>query len=123
VQLNGRLQIRSALLGAVLAAAACRPSAVQLKPLAPVQAAHYIGQTVTVEGTVLQVSVEQRSKNTFLRFDAGFRAVILPAAASQFPNPKQWEGFRVRVTGTVELFEGRPVIILERGSQLARVAH
>jgi DNA/RNA endonuclease YhcR with UshA esterase domain len=122
VQTNSRLQIRSALLGAVLAAAACGPSA-HLNHLAPVQASHYIGQMVTVEGTVLRVTVERQPNTTFLNFDAGFRAVILTTAANQFPNPIQWEGRRVRVTGTVELYEGRPVIILEQPSQLTRVAH
>lgn len=122
MQLNTRLQIRSALLGAVLAAAACGPSA-RLNHLAPVQASHYIGQIVTVEGTVLRVTVDRQSNTTFLQFDAGFRAVILTSALGQFPNPIQWDGWRVRVTGTVELYEGRPVIILEQPSQLKRVAH
>ena len=87
------------------------------------QAAQYVGQTVTVEGTVAQVSVSQRSNTTFLNFgdrypNHTFTAVIFRSAAARFPNPQQWEGKRVRVTGTVRLYRGKPEIVLDNPSQI-----
>src|SRR5258708_28108079 len=68
-------------------------------------AASHVGQTLTVEGTVASVRVT-RSGTTFLNFGAAypkqtFTAVMFRSAASRFPNPQQWEGKRVRVTGKV----------------------
>ena len=65
-----------------------------------------------------------RSGTTFLNFGAAypkqtFTAVIFRSAASLFPNPQQWEGKRVRVTGKVRLYRDRPEIILAASSQLA----
>jgi DNA/RNA endonuclease YhcR with UshA esterase domain len=87
-------------------------------------AARYVDQTVTVEGTVASVGVSRRSNTTFLNFGAAypnqtFTTVIFSSAASEFPNPKQWEGKRVRVTGKVRLYRGRPEIVLNEAAQLA----
>ena len=83
---------------------------------------HYVGRAVTVEGTVASMHVT-RSGTTFLNFGAAypnqtFTAVIFRSAASRFPNPQQWEGKRVRVTGGVRLYRGKPEIVLEETSQL-----
>jgi len=82
----------------------------------------HVGQTLTVEGTVASVHVT-RSGTTFLNFGAAypnqtFTAVIFRAAASRFPDPRQWEGRRVRVTGTVRLYRGKPEVVLEAPGQL-----
>jgi DNA/RNA endonuclease YhcR with UshA esterase domain len=87
------------------------------------EAASHVGETVTVEGTVASVHVT-RSRTTFLNFGAAypkqtFTAVVFSSAASQFPNPQQWDGKRVRVTGKVRLYRDRPEIVLEASSQLA----
>jgi len=87
------------------------------------EAASHVGESVTVEGTVASVHVT-RSGTTFLNFGAAypkqtFTAVIFSSAASRFPNPRQWEGKRVRLTGKVRLYRDRPEIVLEAASQLA----
>jgi len=87
------------------------------------EAASHVGESVIVEGTVASVHVT-RSGTTFLNFGAAypkqtFTAVIFSSAASRFPNPQQWEGKRVRVTGKVRLYRDRPEIVLEASSQLA----
>lgn len=107
---------------AVLVFAAHR-SVAQNRVVPDSQAAQYVGQTVTVEGTVARVSFSRRSTTTFLNFGQAypnqvFTAVIFRSAASRFPNPQQWEGKRVRVTGTVRLYQGKPEIVLETPSQL-----
>lgn len=86
-------------------------------------AAQYVGQTVTIEGTVVSVSSARRSPTVFLNFGSAypnqtFTAVIFASATSHFPNPRQWEGKRVRVTGRVRLYRGRPEIVLDDPSQL-----
>jgi DNA/RNA endonuclease YhcR with UshA esterase domain len=87
------------------------------------QASQYVGQVVTVEGVVAQVGHSRRSNTTFLDFGARypnstFVAVIFASAADRFPNPDQWEGRRVRVTGRVRMYQGKPEIALDTPSQL-----
>jgi len=86
------------------------------------EAATHIGQTVTVEGVVASVHTT-RTGTTFLNFGSGypnqtFTAVIFRSSATRFPNPSQWEGKRVRVSGQIRLYRGRPEIVLEEPSQL-----
>jgi DNA/RNA endonuclease YhcR with UshA esterase domain len=86
------------------------------------EAASYIGKTVTVAGMVASVHVA-RSGITFLNFSEAypnqtFTAVIFQAASSRFPNAQQWEGQRVHVTGKVQLYRGKPEIVLSESSQL-----
>lgn len=88
-------------------------------------AARHVGEAVTVEGYVAAVFTS-RTQTTFLNFGRAypnqtFTAVIFRSAASRFPNPRQWEGQRVRVTGQVRLYQGRPEIILEQPSQIQAV--
>lgn len=94
----------------------------QLAVIRDSEAASYIGKSVTVEGTVASVHVA-RSGITFLNFSAAypnqtFTAVIFQAAASRFANAQQWEGKRARVTGKVQLYRGKPEIVLSESSQL-----
>jgi DNA/RNA endonuclease YhcR with UshA esterase domain len=108
----------------VLASAPSKATAQQPRVVADTQAARSVGRTVTVEGVVAQVSVSRRSNTTFLNFgrrypNHTFTAVIFRSAANQFPNPRQWEGKRVRVTGEVRLYRGRPEIVLEEPRQLS----
>ena len=85
-------------------------------------AARYVGQTISVVGTVWSVQVSADS-TVFLNFGGTvphqtFTAVILPSAAWKFPWPRQWERKRARVTGLVRRYRGRPAILLEEPSQL-----
>ena len=111
------------LLLAILTATAKPLAAQEPRVITIAQASQYVGQTVTVEGVVAQVGHSRRSNTTFLDFGARypnstFVAVIFASAADRFPNPDQWEGRRVRVTGRVRMYQGRPEIILDTPSQL-----
>ena|SRR2546427_6012255 len=115
------LLLRSAVGIASLAAAAA--ASAQQRVVPDSAAAAYVGQTVGVEGSVASVHVS-RSGTIFLNFGAAypnqtFAAVIFRSAASRFPNPQQWEGRHVRVTGLVKLYRGRPEIVLNESSQIA----
>ena len=86
------------------------------------EAAAHVGQAVAVEGLVASVHVS-RSGIIFLNFgrpypSQTFTAVILRAAAARFPDPHQWEGRRVRVTGEVRLYRDRPEVVLTAPNQL-----
>lgn len=122
--LNRRSLLVAALIG-VQSAVAGQTQA-QQRIIPDTSAARYVGQTVTVEGTVANVTV-LRTGTTFLNFGAAypnqtFTAVIFRSAASRFPNPQQWEGKRVRVTGKVQPYRGKPEIILNDTSQLVAVS-
>ena len=88
------------------------------------EAATHVGQTVTVEGLVATVHVA-RSGTIFLNFGQPypaqtFTAVIFRSGAGRFPDPHQWEGRRVRVTGEVRLYHGKPEIVLTVPNQIQR---
>jgi DNA/RNA endonuclease YhcR with UshA esterase domain len=80
-------------------------------------AADFVGQTVTVEGQV--VNTYNSGKVVFLNFDEDYRytfkAVIFPDAWPLFPEAPEslYRGQMVRVTGQVKLYEGAPEIIVE----------
>jgi DNA/RNA endonuclease YhcR with UshA esterase domain len=106
----------------VLTAAVVGQGQTQQRIIPDAAAAANVGQTLTVEGTVASVTT-LRTGTTFLNFGARypnqtFTAVIFRSAATRFPSPQQWEGKRVRVTGTVRPYRGKPEIILNDSSQL-----
>lgn len=88
------------------------------------EAGSHVGEQVTVRGVVANVYTS-RSGNTFLNFghpypEQTFAGVIFRSASGRFPNPSQWEGKVVLVTGTIRLYKGKPEIILESPTQLRR---
>src|SRR6266496_2569632 len=89
----------------------------------PETARNYVGREVVVDGTVVQVSVSRRSETTFLNFGAPypnhtFTAVIFKGNRSLFPKVREWEGKRLRISGKVRLYRGKPEIILDRAEQV-----
>jgi exonuclease VII large subunit len=98
------------------------PHAVQTGVFADWLASQHVGQYVTIEGAVANVHTS-RAGNTFLNFGAPypnqlFSAVVFASSRTRFANLNQWTGRKVRVTGRVQLYQGRPEIILTDSSQL-----
>jgi DNA/RNA endonuclease YhcR with UshA esterase domain len=119
-----RVVMTAALL--IVSSVAAKPLTGQTVRISATDAVRYVGQSVTVEDVVLQVSHSGKSNTTFLNFGGRypnhtFNAVIFASAASHFPNPDQWEGRRVRVTGRIRMFQGRPEVVLDQPSQLVAV--
>ena len=88
------------------------------------QAADYAGQTVTVEGEVLDTY--DTGKVTFLNFDEErtFTVVIFASDYPAFPQAPEdlyWRK-QVRVTGPIVLYEGRPEIVVESPEAIEVVA-
>jgi DNA/RNA endonuclease YhcR with UshA esterase domain len=89
----------------------------------PQDAAKHVSEAAIVEGVVAGVGHSQRSNTTFLNFcepypNQCFTAVIFRSARPLFQNPDLWDGKRVRVSGRVRLYRGKPEIVLERPEQI-----
>lgn len=87
-----------------------------------IDAGDYIGETITVEGTV--VASYNSGKACFLNFhedySSYFTAVIFKSAFGLFPDDPEdyYFGKTVRVTGTVKEYQGSPEIILDSPDQI-----
>jgi len=78
--------------------------------------------TLRVEGTVTTVNTSPAG-TVFINFGLPyprqtFAAIIFHRDASRFPDPKQWEGKRVVVTGKLHMYEKRPAMVLKDADQL-----
>lgn len=90
--------------------------------IAPQDAARHIGSSMTIEGVVSQVSVSGGG-TTFINFGGKFPnhvfyGVIFTSSAEDFPNVESLEGRSVALTGMVDLYKGKPQIILTSPDQI-----
>jgi DNA/RNA endonuclease YhcR with UshA esterase domain len=109
----------------LLAAAAAPTALARQATIRDSEAASHVGEDVTVEGIIANVHTS-RAGNTFLNFgrpypNQTFTAAVFRSEASQFSDLHGWEGKRVRVTGRIKLYRGRPEIILDDPDQLKAV--
>ncbi len=96
------------------------PAAAQT--IVPAEAKAHVGQPVTIEAAISEVHTS-RSGATFLDIggpfpDNDFVAVIFSDDAAKFPKAETLEGKTVTITGTVQLYDGKPEIILKSANQL-----
>jgi len=92
------------------------------------EAAHHVGETATVCGSVASANYASHSKGqpTFLNLDKAypdqtFTAVIWGSDRSKFGTPESaLLGKQVCATGVIQLFRGRPEVILHEPSQLTQ---
>ena len=88
-----------------------------------VEAAKHVGETATITDKV--DGVHQSGKgNIFLNMggkypNQAFTAWIPSGSSSQFPNPQQYEGRTVAVSGKITLYKGKPEIIVNSPSQIS----
>ena len=102
----------------------------QAEPLAPHQAAQHAGETATVCGVVAaaKFAAQVRGGTTFLDFDkpypdATFTALIFASDRAKFGAPeKTAPGKDLCVTGKIEMYQGKPQIVLKDPKQLAEKA-
>ncbi len=95
----------------------------QAQSITPEQAQKHVGEKVTVEGVVMQVTHTSKSNTTFANFCAPypnhcFAAVVFSASQPSFPDALSWKGRKVRVSGVVRLYQGKPEVVLEKKNQL-----
>jgi len=92
------------------------------KTIAWQDASKHYGENVTIEGTVAETY--NSGKVCFLNFDTNYRnsftAVIFASDFHLFPaNPQDYYyGKRVRITGHIKEYSGRPEIILNDPGQM-----
>ena len=90
--------------------------------IAPREAMMHVGEQSTVVGTVAQVS-RSRGGTTFINFGGRypnhvFYAVIFKKYAYKFTDASTWEGRMVAISGPIQMYEGKPQIILFSRSQI-----
>ena len=88
----------------------------------PQEASSYVGSAEVVEGVVSQVSTSGGG-TTFINFGGRypnhvFYAVIFKKHAHFFPNIYSLQGKAVAISGTVELYKGKPQIIVTNPDQI-----
>jgi DNA/RNA endonuclease YhcR with UshA esterase domain len=89
--------------------------------LTPAEARDRIGRRVTVEGVVSEVHFAERA--TFIDLDGRypneqFTGVIFAGDGFAFPDVGVLRGRRIAITGTVQLYRGRPEIVLTSANQV-----
>jgi hypothetical protein len=95
---------------------------VQAPTIGAADAKSHVGQTAVVEAAVSDVRTA-RSGVTFIDMDGRypdnrFVAVIFVSDLAKFPGVQGLAGKTVAVSGPVELYQGRPEIILRSAEQL-----
>jgi hypothetical protein len=85
-------------------------------------AADHVGSAVTIEGDVAVARSDAEALVLELAplTQKSFRAVLVRSLFSSLPRAPErvYEGKRVRVTGIVQSFQGRPEMVLESASQI-----
>jgi DNA/RNA endonuclease YhcR with UshA esterase domain len=106
--------------GLILSVAAALPA--QAQTIGPNETKAHVGQPVTVEAAITDVHTG-RSGVTFIDMggrypDNNFVAVIFADDAAKFPNASALEGKTVTISGPVQLYQGKPEIVLKSADQL-----
>jgi DNA/RNA endonuclease YhcR with UshA esterase domain len=89
----------------------------------PAEAAKHVGETAIVTGTV--DGFHQSGKgNIFLNMggkypNQAFTAFIPSGSAAQLPNVQQYEGRTIAVSGKIQLYKGKPEIIVNSPAQIS----
>lgn len=92
-------------------------------PPSPVKISGSVGGPAIVEGVVSEVHVAARSGVTFIdlggRYPGNtFTAVIWPEDAAKFPHVGELYGRMMKITGPLQLYQGKQEIILRDAGQL-----
>lgn len=90
--------------------------------IAPSDAKTHVGQTVTIHAAIDEVKTG-RGGAIFLDMggsfpDNAFAAVIFASDLAKFPIAKTLKGKTVAISGPVQLYQGKPEIILKTADQL-----
>src|SRR6516225_10118025 len=103
------------LVGLVAGSLSISALAQTLTVITDTEAAQHVGQRVTVEGVVAKVFTT-KSGNTFLNFGAPYPAQSftgwIPAGTplASDPSLQSFQGKKVKITGTIQLYRGKPEI-------------
>jgi len=98
------------------------PSQHAAKRIDYTEAPNHVGEYACVSGKIDHVYTSQKD-TIFLNFCPDYKTcpfgiVIFGEDANKFPNPKQYEGKALEITGLIRAYQGRPEIILNDLSQI-----
>ena len=88
------------------------------------EAAQHVGQAVSVEGSITKV-FKSKNGNTFLNFGGNYPDVTfvvwIPEDAPEVADPDltNLQGKKVKITGTIQLYRGKPEIKVSSKEQIA----
>jgi DNA/RNA endonuclease YhcR with UshA esterase domain len=87
------------------------------------EAAQHVGQSVSVEGTITKV-FKSKNGNTFLNFGGDYPDVTfvvwIPEDAPEAADPglASLQGKKVKISGTIQLYRGKPEIKVSTKEQI-----
>ena len=110
------------LAGAFLFVCAIAPPAVAAT-YTPAQAAAHVGEVATVAGPVSQTRVEDDTGEGFILMGGRypkhvFHGFIPKEARGRFGDLGRYEGKSVAISGKIEVYNGRPEIVLSNPTQI-----
>lgn len=119
---------RQYVLSALFAVLLLVPGAAQAANVSPEEASRHVGETATVCGTVASAHFADRARGrpTFLNLDRPypseiFTVVIWGDNRAAFGSPDtQLMGKRICTTGVIQLFRGRPEMVVRSPAQLTQ---
>jgi exonuclease VII large subunit len=91
--------------------------------IAPAAAGAHAGQSVTVEGQVSEVHTARSGKETFVDMggtypNQAFTGVIFQRSMAAVGDVKGLTGRTVDMTGTIQIFDGKPEMIITARDQI-----
>jgi endonuclease YncB( thermonuclease family) len=98
------------------------PSQDSAKRIDYTEAPNHVGEYACVSGKIDHVYTSKKG-TIFLNFCPDYKTcpfgiVIFGSDASKFPNPKQYEGQTLEITGLIKSYQGRPEIVLNAPDQI-----
>ena len=86
------------------------------------EAPEHVGEYACVAGRVNYVYTSKKG-NIFINFCPDYKTcpfgiAIFSSDAYKFPNPNQYEGKTVEITGLIRSYQGRPEIVLNEPGQI-----
>jgi len=86
------------------------------------EAPEHVGEYACVAGRVDHVYTSKKG-DTFINFCSDYKTcpfgiAIFSSDAYKFPNPNQYEGKTVEITGLIRSYQGRPEIVLNDPGQI-----
>jgi endonuclease YncB( thermonuclease family) len=116
------LIVAAVLIAASFLLAKTDPPPQSAKHLDYTEAPNHVGEYACVSGKIDHVYTSQRG-TVFLDFcpdykTCPFGVVIFNEDAHKFPNPEQYEGKTLEITGLIKSYQGRPEIVLNTPDQI-----
>ncbi len=114
--------VAAILIAAAILLAKTDPLPQSAKRIDYTEAPNHVGEYACVSGKIDHVYTSQKG-TVFLNFCQDYKTcpfgiVIFGEDAHKFPNPQQYEGKTLEITGLIKAYQGRPEIVLNAPDQI-----